>query len=92
MHGGDDAQEHQLFDPLKAITEDDLTPKAFAGRKMDVTKLPTSALLLLILAFMPLAGCVSTPKGSKFDPVEGVKRLDESLDTTINRLQDRSYN
>lgn len=48
--------------------------------------------LLLVLAFLPLSGCVSTPKGTKFDPIEGVKRLDENLDSTINRMQDRSYN
>jgi hypothetical protein len=46
---------------------------------------------LLILALLPITGCVSTPQGSKFDPIAGVKSLDEDLDTTINRWQDRSY-
>lgn len=57
-----------------------------------MSKRPIAVLVSLLLTLLPLTGCVSTPKGSKFDPVEGVKRLDESLDTTINRLQDKSYN
>jgi len=47
--------------------------------------------LLLVLALLSLTGCVSTPQGTKFDPIEGGKRLNQNLDTTIDRLQDRSY-
>lgn len=47
--------------------------------------------LLLLLAFFPMTGCVSTPQGAKFDPIEGARRFDEKLDATIDRLGDRSY-
>lgn len=46
---------------------------------------------VFLLALLLLAGCVSTPQGKKFDPVAGIKRLDEDLDSTVNRWQDRSY-
>ena len=47
--------------------------------------------LLLAVALLAMTGCVSTPQGAKFDPIEGGKRLNENLDKTIDRLQDRSY-
>jgi len=45
----------------------------------------------MALSLLLMAGCVSTPLGTKFDPVEGVRHLDDNLETTINRWQDRTY-
>lgn len=47
--------------------------------------------LLLALVLLPAAGCVSTPLGTKFDPIEGGRRFNDNLDKSIDRLQDRSY-
>ena len=47
--------------------------------------------LLLALVLLPHAGCVSTPLGTKFDPIEGSRRFNDNLDKSIDRLQDRSY-
>jgi len=47
--------------------------------------------LALVLAAISLAGCVSTPEGTKFNPVEGAKRMDENIDATIDRLQSRVH-
>jgi len=47
--------------------------------------------LLLVLVLLSQAGCVSTPQGTKFDPIEGSRRLNNNLDESIDRLQDRSY-
>ena len=57
-------------------------------------KIPPPVLLrvlLLALVLMPHAGCVSTPQGTKFDPIEGGRRFNDNLDKSIDRLQDRSY-
>ena len=43
------------------------------------------------MMIVPLAGCVSTPEGKKFDPIEGAKRVDEYIDGTIERLQARTH-
>ena len=47
--------------------------------------------LLLALVLLSHAGRVSTPQGTKFDPIEGSRRLNHNLDESIDRLQDRSY-
>jgi len=47
--------------------------------------------LFLSLALVSLAGCVTTPSGKRFDPVEGVKRLDENVENTIDRMQTRDH-
>jgi len=47
--------------------------------------------LFLVLAILLLAGCVSTPEGRKFDPIQGAKRMDECLDMSIDRLQSRTH-
>ena len=55
---------------------------------------PASALgrtLFLVLVIVSLSGCVSTPEGSKFNPIEGAKRIDQNIDATIDHLQDRKH-
>ena len=47
--------------------------------------------LLIALVLLSHVGCVSTPQGTKFDPIEGSRRLDDNLGKSIDRLQDRSY-
>ena len=47
--------------------------------------------LLIILAIILLAGCVSTPEGRKLDPIEGAKRIDENIDVSIEKLQSRTH-
>ena len=47
--------------------------------------------VLLAHVLLSHAGCVSTPLGTKFDPIEGSRRFNDNLDKSIDRLQDRSY-
>ena len=60
-------------------------------RKLKVSAPVFLRVLLLALVLLSHAGCVSTPQGTKFDPIEGGRRLDDSLGKSIDRLQDRSY-
>lgn len=60
----------------------------FGGILTAVTEISKRALLL---ALLPMMGCVSTPQGTTFDPIEGGRRFNEKLDATLERLGDRSY-
>ena len=47
---------------------------------------------ILVLAFVPLGGCVSTPEGRKFNPIEGARRIDDNIGASIDRLQSSVHN
>ena len=73
--------------------KDYVEPGMFVGAADKLTRLVRLSKLALLLAaaLLAMTGCVSTPQGTKFDPIEGGRRLNENIDTTIDRLQDRSY-
>jgi hypothetical protein len=43
------------------------------------------------MAALGLAGCATDSQGRKESPWEAMKRWDNSMDTTIDRLQDKKY-
>lgn len=47
--------------------------------------------ICLLLAVLFLAGCATDSQGRKEKPWEAVRRWDDSIDNTIDRLQDKSY-
>ena len=61
------------------------------ARLIFFTNMDLKRLVFLLPVLVLFPGCVATPEGTKFDPVEGSRRINNNLDTTINRLQDRSY-
>jgi hypothetical protein len=47
--------------------------------------------LLCLLAGCGLTGCATDSQGRRESPLEAVQRWDESMNRTIDRLQDKTY-
>jgi hypothetical protein len=47
--------------------------------------------LFCFLTACGLAGCATDSQGRRESPLEAVQRWEDSMDSTINRLQDKSY-
>lgn len=48
--------------------------------------------IFFLLTFLVLAGCATDSQGRKESAWEALKRWDESLNTTEERLQNKRYN
>jgi hypothetical protein len=48
-------------------------------------------LFLLLLAVLLVAGCATDSQGRKESAWEAMKRWDESMSTTENRIQNKNY-